>query len=298
MPPAFCATIFATRRKGRRLFLRLESREARLRRRELALQGRGSQSSAARSDVARSALRFQNVETPFRSLHAGDGGESLRHFARSFSQGGAMRSLAASGQTRPPRFVTRSAGRSIRRASRSFAPRRFCNCCLAISVDPAAEFWRCAVTLRSRARRIFRRSTTFCPAICRCRAKRRRDLQQYYLAQSHEDRPVSGRNYPEYFVSTPEGLLREDAQPRKTTSVTDGIPKITGNHSFFEYLYDMLDGKMEGMFLMGQNPAVGAPNSRLQRKALSKLKWLVVRDMVEVESANFWANRPRSSAVS
>src|SRR5207237_1420498 len=57
-------------------------------------------------------------------------------------------------------------------------------------------------------------------------------------------------------------------------------------------LYDILDGKMEGMFLMGQNPAVGAPNSRLQRKALSKLKWLVVRDMVEIESANFWRESP------
>ncbi|HEY2045376.1 MAG TPA: molybdopterin dinucleotide binding domain-containing protein, partial [Candidatus Udaeobacter sp.] len=59
-----------------------------------------------------------------------------------------------------------------------------------------------------------------------------------------------------------------------------------------EYLYDMLDGKMEGMFLMGQNPAVGAPNSRLQRKALSKLKWLVVRELVEIESANFWRESP------
>jgi formate dehydrogenase major subunit len=54
----------------------------------------------------------------------------------------------------------------------------------------------------------------------------------------------------------------------------------------------MLDEKMEGMFLMGQNPAVGAPNSRLQRRALSKLKWLVVRDMVEIESANFWRESP------
>ena len=70
------------------------------------------------------------------------------------------------------------------------------------------------------------------------------------------------------------------------------LPKLTGNHSFFEYLYDMLDGKMEGMFLMGQNPAVGAPNSRLQRKALSKLKWLVVREMVEIESSNFWRESP------
>jgi formate dehydrogenase major subunit len=54
----------------------------------------------------------------------------------------------------------------------------------------------------------------------------------------------------------------------------------------------MLDGKVEGLFLMGQNPAVGAPNARLQRKALSKLKWLVVRDMVEMESATFWRESP------
>ena len=75
----------------------------------------------------------------------------------------------------------------------------------------------------------------------------------------------------------------------KTISVTAWLPKLTGNHSFFEYLYDMADGKMEGMFVMGQNPAVGAPNSRLQRTALAKLKWLVVRDMVEIEAATFLA---------
>jgi formate dehydrogenase major subunit len=43
---------------------------------------------------------------------------------------------------------------------------------------------------------------------------------------------------------------------------------------------------------MGQNPAVAAPNSRLERKALSKLKWLVVRDMVELETASFWYDSP------
>jgi len=33
---------------------------------------------------------------------------------------------------------------------------------------------------------------------------------------------------------------------------------------------------------------VGASNGRLERKALSKLKWLVVRDLVETETAAFW----------
>ena len=54
----------------------------------------------------------------------------------------------------------------------------------------------------------------------------------------------------------------------------------------------MADGKLEGLFVMGQNPAVGAPNARLERRALAKLKWLVVRDMVEIETATFWLDSP------
>lgn len=70
------------------------------------------------------------------------------------------------------------------------------------------------------------------------------------------------------------------------------LPRITGDHSHLGYWLDMADGKMAGLFVMGQNPAVGAPNSRLERKALAKLKWLVVRDMVETETASFWSQSP------
>lgn len=114
-------------------------------------------------------------------------------------------------------------------------------------------------------------------------------IQQYL--EHHTKKSGLWAHYPEYLVST----LKAYYGKRATAENDFGycwLPKLTGNHSFFEFLYDMLDGKMEGMFLMGQNPAVGAPNSRLQRKALSKLKWLVVRDMVEIESANFWRESP------
>jgi len=66
------------------------------------------------------------------------------------------------------------------------------------------------------------------------------------------------------------------------------LPRLTGDHSHFGYWMDMKDGKLEGLFVMGQNPAVGAPNAKLEREALAKLKWLVVRDMVETETATFW----------
>jgi formate dehydrogenase major subunit len=72
----------------------------------------------------------------------------------------------------------------------------------------------------------------------------------------------------------------------------DFLPRVTGDHSHFGYWLDMMDGKVEGLFIMGQNPAVGAPNGRLERKALAKLKWLVVRDLVETEPASFWYNSP------
>jgi formate dehydrogenase major subunit len=70
------------------------------------------------------------------------------------------------------------------------------------------------------------------------------------------------------------------------------LPRVTGDHSELGYWLDMADGKMEGLFIMGQNPATGATNGRLQRKALANLKWLVVRDMVETETASFWKDSP------
>jgi nitrate reductase beta subunit len=44
---------------------------------------------------------------------------------------------------------------------------------------------------------------------------------------------------------------------------------------------------------MGQNPGAGAPNASWERRALPRLKWLVVRDMVETETATFWCDSPR-----
>jgi formate dehydrogenase major subunit len=66
------------------------------------------------------------------------------------------------------------------------------------------------------------------------------------------------------------------------------LPRVTRDHSHFSYWTEMADGKVEGLFLMGQNPAVGAQNARLERRALARLKWLVVRDLVEIEPAVFW----------
>ena len=54
----------------------------------------------------------------------------------------------------------------------------------------------------------------------------------------------------------------------------------------------MNEGRVRGMFAMGQNPAVGGQNARYQRMALGKLDWLVVKDNFETETAAFWYKAP------
>jgi formate dehydrogenase major subunit len=70
------------------------------------------------------------------------------------------------------------------------------------------------------------------------------------------------------------------------------LPKITGNHSHFPTMLRAWDGGLDGLFVMGQNPAVGSQHAGLQRRALSRLKWLVVRELAEIETASFWKDSP------
>jgi formate dehydrogenase major subunit len=105
--------------------------------------------------------------------------------------------------------------------------------------------------------------------------------------------PQSGwwANFDKYIVS----LLKSyygDAATKENDFGFNWLPRLTGDHSHQGYWVEMAAGKIDGLFVMGQNPAVGAPNSRMERKALAKLKWLVVRDMVEIETASFWLDSP------
>ncbi len=70
------------------------------------------------------------------------------------------------------------------------------------------------------------------------------------------------------------------------------LPKMIGDHSHLVTSYEMLDGKVKGYFLLGQNPAAGSTNAKMQRRALEQLDWMVVRDLYEVESAAFWYKGP------
>lgn len=109
--------------------------------------------------------------------------------------------------------------------------------------------------------------------------------------KKHSARTGLWSNFDKYFVSLMKAYYGEDATKENDWGF-NWLPRVTGDHSHFGYWLDMADGKLDGLFVMGQNPAVGASNGRLERKALSRLKWLVVRDMVETETASFWYASP------
>jgi len=76
------------------------------------------------------------------------------------------------------------------------------------------------------------------------------------------------------------------------------MPKIDGNYSWMYIYDDMYRGSStraggkepgpEGFITFGMNPVGLGPNSKKMIAALSKLKWMVVVENAETETATFW----------
>ena len=96
---------------------------------------------------------------------------------------------------------------------------------------------------------------------------------------------------PKYLVSLLKAYYGPRAQAENDFGY-DYLPQVSRDHSHLAYFTEMRDGAMEGLFVLGQNPAVGGQNARLERRALARLSWLVVRDLVEIETASFWRDSP------
>ena len=124
--------------------------------------------------------------------------------------------------------------------------------------------------------------------------KQEKNLQEYI--DRHRSPKGWWWNLDKYIVSLLKAYYGE-AATKENGFGFDWLPRITGDHSHQGYWSEMADGKVEGLFVMGQNPAVGAPNAKFERRALAKLKWLVVLDMVETETAAFWKDEFEPSEV-
>src|SRR4051812_9081404 len=99
------------------------------------------------------------------------------------------------------------------------------------------------------------------------------------------------RNADAYFIS----LMKEywgEAATEDNDYCYDYLPRLTGDHGTYRTVMDMVDGKISGYFLLGQNPAVGSAHGKLQRLGMANLDWLVVRDLALIESATWWKDSP------
>ena len=83
-----------------------------------------------------------------------------------------------------------------------------------------------------------------------------------------------------------------DAATAENDWAYDYLPRLSGPHGTYQTVTDMLADQVEGYFVLGQNPAVGSANGRMQRMGMSHLKWLVVRDFQLIESATWWKDGP------
>ena len=105
----------------------------------------------------------------------------------------------------------------------------------------------------------------------------------------HTETPATGwwHNFPKYVVSLLKAWYGEAATAQNGYGYHH-LPKLTGDLSQLPMTMAMADGVMKGQFIMGQNPVVGAVNSDLVERGLTRLDFLVVRDFAMTETADFW----------
>jgi formate dehydrogenase major subunit len=115
------------------------------------------------------------------------------------------------------------------------------------------------------------------------------DLDAFVTA----DAPIKGfwGNMRAYMVSLLKAYWGASATAENDYRF-DYLPRLTSSHSTYDTVMAQIAGTVKGYFLLGQNPAVGSANARMQRLGMSKLDWLVVRDFSLIESATWWKDGP------
>ncbi len=120
-------------------------------------------------------------------------------------------------------------------------------------------------------------------------AHKREDLDAFVKAEA-ASKGYWG-NMRAYMVSLLKAYWGDAATPDNDFCF-DHLPRLTGSHSTYETVMAQLEGTCKGYFLMGENPAVGSANAKMQRLGMANLDWLVVRDFSLIESATWWKDGP------
>jgi formate dehydrogenase major subunit len=105
------------------------------------------------------------------------------------------------------------------------------------------------------------------------------------------------QNYPKFMVSLLKAIWGAKAAKENDFGYA-WLPKIDGLYTYAHLFDDMYRGKSkrvggdepgpEGLIAFGMNPVGTGPNTGKMIAALSKLKWLLMVENVENETAQFW----------
>ena len=98
-------------------------------------------------------------------------------------------------------------------------------------------------------------------------------------------------HFKEFMVSLLKAYYGE-AATKANDFCYNWLPRLDDDYSMILAFQRMAKGDFDGYFLFGQNPAAGSVNAKVVREGLRSLKWLVVADWFETESATFWKNDP------
>jgi formate dehydrogenase major subunit len=105
------------------------------------------------------------------------------------------------------------------------------------------------------------------------------------------------QNYKKFFVSFQKSMWG-DAATADNSFAYDYLPKLDVPGYDVLRAFDMMhQGKMNGYVCQGFNPLLSFPNRKKITAALSKLKFLVVLDPLQTETARFWQNHGEHNDV-
>jgi formate dehydrogenase major subunit len=105
------------------------------------------------------------------------------------------------------------------------------------------------------------------------------------------------QNYRKFFVSFLKSMWG-DAATADNSFAYDYLPKLdVPGYDVLRAFELMFQGKMNGYFCQGFNPLLSFPNRKKLTVALSKLKFLVVMDPLQTETARFWENHGEHNDV-
>jgi formate dehydrogenase major subunit len=117
--------------------------------------------------------------------------------------------------------------------------------------------------------------------------------EQYLEARTPKPLRPGQMNFPGNFPKWHTSLMKAwygNAATRENDFCYSWLPKIDKPYDVLHMFERMHLGQMNGFICQGFNPLAAVPNRRKLSEALAKLKFLVVIDPLDTETANFWQN--------